>query len=302
MVIMYLTRVLQPYVCCLGNPVAGNPTQFVMYRAARACGVDWRFFTSQVEVDQFEIAFRGVQALGLSGVALFDPFQSEAMSLLDSATESAICLGRANVARLDGSSWLGDNTLGIGIINCIEPLIEDSRTAISSERADQKIDRPSTILVVGDTKIANAMRLASPEFANRIVVVREGIGDQPKQIEIEGKNSNEVNDSLELASLEEFSQSGSSVGCLVLASVPNAAISRQIAGLLWSKSANSLVLSSASEKQLRLWRDSLKVHNVNHVEPVEWMAHQAAADFHFWTGVNPAIDLIRDSLEEYMQW
>ena len=299
---MNLSRVLQPYVCCLGNPVAGNPTQFVMYRAARACGVDWRFFTSQVEVDQFEIAFRGVQALGLSGVALFDPFQSEAMPLLDSVTESAMCLGRVNVARLDGNSWLGDNTLGTGIINCIEPLLEASHTSISSERTDQEGDRQSTILVVGDTKIADAMRLANPRLAKRIVVVHEGIGDQPKQFEREGRNPNEVKDLLELASLEEFSQSGSTVNCLVLASVPNAAISRQIAGLSWSKSASCLVLASASEKQLRLWRDSVKVHNVNHVDPVELMAHQAAADFNFWTGVNPAIDLIRDSLEEYMQW
>ena len=299
---MNLTRVLQPYVCCLGNPIAGNPTQFVMYRAARACGVDWRFFTSQVETDQFEIAFRGVQALGLSGVALFDPFQSVAMSLLDSVTESAMCLGRANVARLDGSSWLGDNTLGTGIINCVEPLLEASRNSISSESGDQERDRQSTILVVGDTKIANAMRLASPELAKRIVVVREGIGDQPKQFELEGKNPNEVKDSLELASLDEFSRSGLRVGCVIVASVPNATVSRQIAGLSWSKSANCLVLASASEKQLRPWRDSMKVHNMNHIDPLELMAHQAAADFHFWTGVSPAIDLIRDSLEEYMQW
>ncbi len=299
---MNLTRVLQPYVCCLGNPIAGNPTQFVMYRAARACGVDWRFFTSQVETDQFEIAFRGVQALGLSGVALFDPFQSVAMPLLDSVTESAMCLGRANVARLDGSSWLGDNTLGIGIINCIEPLLETSRTSLSSESVDQGRDRQSTILVVGDAKVANAMRLASPALAKRIIVVRDGIGDQPKPLELEGKNPQEVNDLLEWASLEEFSQSGSRVSCLVLASAPNATVSRQIAGLSWSKSANCLILASASEKQLRPWRDSMKVHNMNHVDPVELMAHQAAADFNFWTGVNPAIDLIRDSLEEYMQW
>ena len=299
---MNLTRVLQPYVCCLGNPIAGNPTQFVMYRAARACGVDWRFFTSQVETDQFEIAFRGVQALGLSGVAIFDPFQSVAMSLLDSVTESAMCLGRANVARLDGSSWLGDNTLGTGIINCIEPLLEASRNSISSESGDQERDRQSTILVVGDTKIGSAMRLASPELAKRIVVVREGIGDQPKQFELEGKNPNEVKDSLELASLDEFSRSGLRVGCVIVASVPNATVSRQIAGLSWSKSANCLVLASASEKQLRPWRDSMKVHNMNHIDPLELMAHQAAADFHFWTGVSPAIDLIRDSFEEYLQW
>ena len=290
---MNLTRVLQPYVCCLGNPVAGNPTQFVMYRAARACGVDWRFFTSQVELDQFETAFHGVQALGLSGMALFDPFQSKALPLLDSVTESAMCLGKVNVARLDGNSWLGDNTLGTGINNCIEPYIE---TCMESEG-----ERLSSVLVIGDSSIAKAMRLASPELAERIVVVPEGQEANAKQDEVERKQTDVIH-GRELASIEEFAQSGFRVGCLVLANVPNTILSRQISALSWSSSASSLILANTSDKLLRQWRDSVKVHSVTHIELVDLMAHQAAADFYFWTGVMPAIELIRDSFEEYLQW
>ncbi len=290
---MNLSRVLQPYVCCLGNPVAGNPTQFVMYRAARACGVDWRFFTSQVEVDQFETAFHGVQALGLSGMALFDPFQSMALPLLDSVTESAMCLGQVNVARLDGNSWLGDNTLGTGIIKCIESYVN---TCLES-----KGDRPPVVLVIGDRRIAKAMRLASPELAKRIVVVPEGLDAKAKQVS-EESDPPVVKDACELASIEEFVENGFSVDCLVLTNVPGATLLRQISALSWSNSASCLVLSGASEKLQRQWRDSVKIHNITHVEIVELMAHQAAADFYFWTGVMPAIDLIRDSLEEYLQW
>ena len=290
---MNLTRVLQPYVCCLGNPVAGNPTQFVMYRTARACGVDWRFFTSQVEVDQFETAFHGVQALGLSGMAIFDPFQSKALPLLDSVTESAMCLGKVNVARLDGNSWLGDNTLGTGIINCIERNIE---TCIESDGG-----RLSSVLVIGEPRIAEAMRLASPEIADRILVVSEGQEANAKRGEVESKQT-DVLHARELASIEAFAQSGFSVGCLVLAKVPNAILSRQIAALSWSSSASSLIFANTSDKLLRQWRDSVKIHNVTHIELVDWMAHQAAVDFHFRTGVMPAIDLIRDSFEEYLQW
>lgn len=299
---MNLTRVLQPYVCCLGNPVAGNPTQFVMYRAARACGVDWRFFTSQVEVDQFETAFRGVQALGLSGAALFEPFQSHVMPLLDSVTESAICMGRVNVARLDGRSWLGDNTLGAGIINCIEPWLEFSSQTSPTEKDLAESDNQSTILVIGDMRISKVMRLASPTIAKRIVFASEGMDLLPKPSEPNDTRLDELKQPMQSVTLEEFSNSGSRVNCLVLTSVPNATISRQIAGLSWSNSAACLMLDVVPEKQMRLWRESVKVPNMSHIEQVDLMAHRAAVDFCFWTGIRPSVDMMRDSFEEYLQW
>ena len=299
---MNLTRVLQPYVCCLGNPVAGNPTQFVMYRAARACGVDWRFFTSQVEIDQFAIAFRGVQALGLNGAALFEPFQSQVMPWLESVTESALCMGRVNVARLDGRSWLGDNTLGTGIINCLEPWLDRSSQTLSSGMDLAESDNLSTILIVGDRRVAKVTRLASPRNANRIVFASEAMELLQEPSEPNETGLDEVKDLTESVTLEKFSNSGSRVGCLVLTSLPNSMTSRQIAGLTWSNSAVCLILGSVPEKQMQLWRDSVKVPNMNYIEPIDLMAHQAAVDFCFWTGIMPPVDLMRDSLEEYMQW
>jgi len=277
----------------LGNPVAGNPTQFVMYRAARAAGVDWRFFTSQVEVDQFKVAFRGVQALGLSGMALFEPFQTDSLALLDSVTESAMCLGKVNVARLDGNSWLGDNTLGIAIVNCIGLLLTPQVPLASGEATALPESNPPCILVVGERRIAKAMRLASADLASRIVVVHEG----PDATAIDT-----ANDTLDLKSLDAFAQQDRKVDCLILESLPNAAATRQLSLLKWDSSPKYLILESVSEKQLRLWQDSLKVKGMTRIEPVELMTHRAAADFFFWTGIEPSLDLIRDSLEEYMQW
>jgi len=277
----------------LGNPVAGNPTQFVMYRAARAAGVDWRFFTSQVDVDQFKVAFRGVQALGLSGMALFEPFQTESLALLDSVTESAMCLGKVNVARLDGNSWLGDNTLGIAIVNCIGPLLTPQVPLASGEATTLPESNPPCILVVGERRIAKVIRLASAELASRIVVVNE---------EPDATSGDTANGTLDLESLDAFAQQDRIVDCLVLESLPNAAATRQLSLLKWDSSPSYLILESVSEKQLRLWQDSLKVKGMTRIEPVELMTHRAAADFFFWTGVEPSLDLIRDSLEEYMQW
>ncbi len=297
---MNLTRVLQPYVCCLGNPVAGNPTQFVMYRAARAAGVDWRFFTSQVEIDQFEIAFRGVQALGLSGMALFDPFQAKSLELLDSVTESAMSLGRVNVARLDGNSWLGDNTYGLAIVNCILPLLEPKRAAVSPESSDATGSQPPSVLVVNANEVAKSMRLANEEISDHIFSLQSGT-------EFESKGADEGSQSpskapWELASVDEFVQANRQVNCLVLSDIPSAALTRQLSALPWSSTPSCLVLGNSTEKQIRLWKDAIKVPNLKHIDIVELMAHQAAADFQFWTGVSPMIDPIRDSLEEYLQW
>ena len=297
---MNLTRVLQPYVCCLGNPVAGNPTQFVMYRAARAAGVDWRFFTSQVEIDQFEIAFRGVQALGLSGMALFDPFQSKSLELLDSVTESAMCLGRVNVARLDGNSWLGDNTYGLAIVNCILALLEPTRADVSAESQDVTISQSPCVLVIGANEVAKSMRLANEEIAEHVFSLQSGT-----EFESKGADEGSLSPSKapwELASVDEFVQTNRQVNSLVLSDIPSATLTRQLSTLPWSSAPSCLVLGNSTEKQIRLWKDAIKVPNLKHIDSVDLMAHQAAADFQFWTGVSPMIDPIRDSLEEYLQW
>jgi len=271
-----------------------------MYRAARAAGADWRFFTSQVEIDQFEIAFRGVQALGLNGMALFDPFQTKSLELLDSVTESAMCLGRVNVARLDGNSWLGDNTLGAAIMNCIQPRLEQTHTAVPSEPQDAAEYQPPSILVVGESEIAKAMRLANTPLSDRIVVAPAGNDIVVK--ETEDGSASATRAAWELASLDDFVEMNKTLDCLVLNNVPNALLTRQLSALSWSDSPSCLIMSNASDKRLRSWREAIKVPNLTHIDLVELMAHQSAADFQFWTGVSPVIEQIRDSLEEYMQW
>ena len=50
---------LQPIVCCMGQPVAGNPTQFMMERAFAAAGLEWRYLTLEVPPDRLGDAVRG---------------------------------------------------------------------------------------------------------------------------------------------------------------------------------------------------------------------------------------------------
>jgi hypothetical protein len=282
--------------------VAGNPTQFVMYRAARAAGVDWRFFTSQVAIDQFETAFRGVQALGLDGVALMEPFQSRAIPLMDSVTESALALGKVNVARSDASSWLGDNTLGAALSRCIET--RSSRVESVETNLPLPADEESlgAIVVLDAPELAKVIGLASPSLRHRIIQA----GETPEHKELRQDTVEDIRPQAwsdgPTKSVDELARQKSPVDFLILKKIPSSAELRLLASLRWGERAGCLLMESQSEKHLRPLRESLISSNVEWIDAAELMANQAAADFHFWTGVVPSVELIRESLEEYLQW
>ncbi len=260
---------LQPHVCCLGNPVAGNPTQFVMSRAAREHGLDWEFFTSQVDPAEFEIAFRGIQALGLQGMAFLDPFQQVAVPLLDTLTESAIHLNRVTVARSDGNSWLGDNLL----VTAIWQTLSSHRSASSSS---------NRILFIGDPGLGRALEA--------------GRNDADWELSIWPSESSEEGEE----KLETILSQGH--WGLVIDHEIDGAASRLISQIRWDADPVFLNLNRAEPRVRRKLCETLKSRNFTPIDQVEWLAMEAVANFHFWTGATPSLDAIRESLEEYLQW
>ena len=50
----------QQDVCCLmGDPVAENPTHYMLEKAFAVADLDWRFLTFEVSADDFEAALAG---------------------------------------------------------------------------------------------------------------------------------------------------------------------------------------------------------------------------------------------------
>jgi hypothetical protein len=69
---------LQPIVCCLGDDVGGNPTQFVLERAFtdRALS-DWKLFSAEIRNEQIGEALAAFELLGIDSVLLLtDPMRS----------------------------------------------------------------------------------------------------------------------------------------------------------------------------------------------------------------------------------
>jgi shikimate dehydrogenase len=75
-------------VALLGNPVSGSLSPRMQNAAFAARGLDWAYVAC--EVDAFEPALRGLQALGFRGANVTIPFKREAASLCDEADGDAV--------------------------------------------------------------------------------------------------------------------------------------------------------------------------------------------------------------------
>ena len=172
---MSLDRVLQPLVACLGNPVGGNPTQFVMTRLAREAELDWRFFTSQVPPELFDTAFRGIQALGMSGAAILPPFEASLKPFLDSISPRALALGKVQVVKWESDQWTGDETISTAILRALTHRIcaqaVSAQVPLDAQNSNDSFT-PQSIGVIGSMALANALQLALFDIPGDYSVLR----------------------------------------------------------------------------------------------------------------------------------
>lgn len=271
------SKVLQPLVCCFGDPVAGNPTQFVMSRAASEAGLDWRFFTAHVQSGDFDAAIRGIRALGLQGFCVLDPYQNAVVPFLDTITEAGLALGRVTVGRSEGNSWLGDNLLGQAILLTLERAIG---------KLDQLLDREGVVT----TPKKRIVCATSPALA--------------KAVEVSGRESNIELLHFEplvenvLPDIEQTDESNLPVALIVEGRIPRGLV-KQLASLKWHPHACFLQVSSRSDLESAEDLDVAKQIGLRLVDRLELAAQEAACNFQFWTGVVPNFEIVRESIEEY---
>ena len=115
---------LQEIVCCMGQPVAGNPSQYVMEKAFAAAGLDWRYLTIEVGSEQLGDAIRGMRAMGFRGGNFAAPHQAAVIPYLDGVSEAAELTGAVNCASREGDQLLGENTVGKGFLRAVQAVLD----------------------------------------------------------------------------------------------------------------------------------------------------------------------------------
>jgi shikimate dehydrogenase len=146
--------------CCLiANPVAGNPTHYIIEQAFAHRGLDWRFMTFEVEPQQLADAIRGIRALGFRGVKIGEPFHESVLEFLDELTERAKHCGSVNLITANGQRLVGDNTEGAALVDLVRRHLNPTGV---------------TAIILGAGRLARsiALTLASAGVAEIIIASR----------------------------------------------------------------------------------------------------------------------------------
>lgn len=102
-----------------GQPVAGNPTQYMMEKAFAQVGLDWRYLTLEVAPEVLGDAIAGMRAMGFRGCNLTIPHKVEVIKFLDRTSEAATLMGAVNCVNRAGNELVGDNTDGKGFVQSL---------------------------------------------------------------------------------------------------------------------------------------------------------------------------------------
>jgi hypothetical protein len=68
----------QPIICCIGEDVAGRPTQFVLERAFDAERMHWQALSVEVRVEKLSLICEAMLAMGFRGLRFYDKLEREA--------------------------------------------------------------------------------------------------------------------------------------------------------------------------------------------------------------------------------
>ncbi len=148
----------QQDVCCLiGDPIAGNPTQYMLEKAFGAARLDWRFLTFEVPALDFEGALRGARIFSFHGLMLSPPHCSRVMPYLEQLDDAARISGQINCIKQAQGQLTGYNTEGRALRQLLEQAgtVPDAKvTIVGAGRLARAIGAELALAGVGELIIA----------------------------------------------------------------------------------------------------------------------------------------------------
>lgn len=114
----------QEIVALFGQPVAENPTQWMIERAFAHHGLAWRYVTLEVAPRNLADAVRGMRAMGFRGANCTIPHKVAVIEHLDELSDAARRIGAVNCIVRRGDRLLGENTDGKGFLQSLRSVAD----------------------------------------------------------------------------------------------------------------------------------------------------------------------------------
>ena len=276
---------LQEILTCMGQPVAGNPTQYMLEKAFVAAGLDWRYLTLEVPPENLADAVRGMRAMGFRGGNFTIPHKVAVIEHLDGLSPAAELMGAVNCVYRDGEKLLGENTDGKGFVQSLRQLADPAGkkvVLIGAGGAARAIGVELGLSGVGEITVVNR----SQERGQALVdLLARSAGVKATLVQLSGD--------YEVPPEAEILINATSIGL----GDANARIP-----LVTSSLRPELIVADVifNPPQTRLLRDAAE-RGCKTLDGLGMLVNQAVIAFKIWTGVDPDPTLMRDALEEFLE-
>jgi shikimate dehydrogenase len=275
---------LQEITFVLGQPVVGNPTQFMMERAFAAAGLDWRYLTLEVPPERLADAVRGVRGLGFRGGNLTMPHKVAVIEHLDELTQAASIMQAVNCIKNEEGRLIGENTDGKGFLQAL---------ATVTEPAGKK----SVVLGAGGAARAIAVELALAQAAEITIVNRSAARGQELTDLLRDKTSVAAeyaawNEDYSVPQAADILINATSIGLFDR----NARVPVKPDTFRPGLVVADVIFNPSDTRILR----EAKERGCTTLDGLGMLVNQAAIAFQFWTGIAPDAALMREAVEEFL--
>ena len=276
---------IQELVSCMGQPVAGNPTQFMMERAFEDCELDWRYLTLEVPAENLKDAMAGFRAMGLRGGNFTIPHKVEVIQYLDGLSEAAERMGAVNCVNVVDGKLIGENTDGKGFVQSLKTLVEPAGQKVvilGAGGAARAISVELGLNGVTDITIVNRTESRGQE----LVDVLNNIDDVTATLNVLDGDY-EVDDDVNVVINATCIGLGDAEARVPL-DVETLSSQMVVADVVFNPPMTRL-LRDAQQRECRV------------LDGLGMLVNQAVIGFNIWTNVDPRPEVMREALEEYLE-
>ncbi len=268
---------------CIGTPVTGNPTQYMIEQAFHHHSLPHRYLTFDIPPERFAGTMDGLKALGFNGWNITSPYKVEATGYVDRLSPSAQLIGAINCVFREGSEYVGENTDGKGFLQAVR-----EKTSVKGKR----------VLVFGSGGAARSIicelaldGAASIDIVNRELrkaeqIVRDLEGEVSTQLLAQPLGTQYVIDDsydiiVQATSVGLFDESGM---------IPVSFSGGDHAGSI----ACDVVFNPVDTRFL----EEARTAGYDTLDGLGMLAHQGAIIYTAWTGIEAPLDVMKKSLLE----
>ncbi|HQU42911.1 MAG: shikimate dehydrogenase [Planctomycetia bacterium 21-64-5] len=275
---------LQEICTLFGQPVAGNPTQYMIEKAFAHHGLEWRYLTLEVAPADLGDAVRGMRAMGFRGGNITRPHKVAVVEFLDRLSDAAALMGAVNCIVREDHKLVGENTDGKGFMRSLSAVADPAGKRI-------------VLFGAGGAARAIGVELALAGAAGITVVNRTE--ERGRQL-VDLLNSKTQTAATFAPWPGEFALPGDVEIAINATSIgmndPDARLPVD-----FSAAAKNMVVADvvANPPDTRFLEEA-RQHGATTLDGLGMIVNQAAVAFQLWTGIEPDIVVMREAVEEFL--